>query len=116
MNVGKVGSSSSVSVVESRKVESSKVEVLQGNKNLEQNAEKPVTKEELLNKVKTLNEFLIPMNTSLNYKLHEKLNRYYVQIVDDQTKEVIREIPNKKFLDMYAAMAELIGIVVDEKI
>ncbi|WP_257350274.1 flagellar protein FlaG [Pseudalkalibacillus decolorationis] len=39
-----------------------------------------------------------------------------MQIIDDKTKEVIREIPNKKFLDMYASMAELLGIVVDERI
>lgn len=70
----------------------------------------------LKEKVESMNEFLIPTHTSLKFQLHEQSDEYFVQVVDDKTKEVIREIPDRKFLDMYAAMAELVGIVVDEKI
>ena len=47
---------------------------------------------------------------------HEKLNEYYVTVIDPQTDEIIREIPPKKMLDMYAAMADYIGILIDEKV
>lgn len=63
-----------------------------------------------------LNHFLQPVYTSLKFVLHEKLNEYYVLVIDDSTKEVIREIPPEKLLDMYAAMAEYLGLIVDEKI
>ena len=63
-----------------------------------------------------LNHFLQPVYTSLKFVLHEKLNEYYVLVIDDSTKEVIREIPPEKLLDMYAAMAEYLGLSVDEKI
>jgi flagellar protein FlaG len=35
--------------------------------------------------------------------------------VDNDTKEIIREIPPEKTLDMISKMWELAGLVVDEK-
>lgn len=76
---------------------------------------KSVTKEMIINKVAGMNEFLEPTSTNVKFKLHEQLEVYYVQVIDSTTDEVLREIPNKKFLDMYASMAELAGLIVDEK-
>ncbi|WAA12018.1 flagellar protein FlaG [Fervidibacillus halotolerans] len=73
-------------------------------------------KKQIKELVNGLNEFLTPVHTSLKFELHEKLNEYYVTIIDDNTKEVIKEIPPKKLLDLYAAMAEQLGIIVDKKI
>ncbi len=73
-------------------------------------------KEKMEELVKGLNEFLSPVQTSLKFELHEKLKEYYVTIVDDSTHEVVKEIPPKKMLDLYAAMVERIGIIVDKKI
>lgn len=69
----------------------------------------------LKNRVDGMNEFLEPTTTAVKFQFHEKLNEYYVQIVDSKTDEVLKEIPNKKFLDMYASMTELMGLIVDEK-
>lgn len=74
------------------------------------------SKEKLQEITSALNHFLQPVYTSLKFVLHEKLNEYYVLVIDDSTKEVIREIPPEKLLDMYAAMAEYLGLIVDEKI
>jgi flagellar protein FlaG len=73
-------------------------------------------KEKLEEVVKGLNEFLQPSHTSIKFELHDELKEYYVQIVDERTNEVIREIPPKKLLDMYAAMMEFVGLIVDKKI
>ncbi|WP_226654371.1 flagellar protein FlaG [Pseudalkalibacillus hwajinpoensis] len=78
--------------------------------------EKVLSKETVENHIKTLNTYLEPSQTSLKFQLHEKLNEYYVQIIDTQTDEVIKEVPSKKFLDRYAATAELLGFMVDQKI
>ena len=78
--------------------------------------EKMITKEILVNKVEGMNEFLEPTSTNVKFQLHEKLDVYYVQVIDSKTDEVLREIPNKKFLDMYASMAELAGLIVDKKL
>jgi flagellar protein FlaG len=73
-------------------------------------------KEKLQEVVSGLNHFLEPSHTSVRFKLHEKLNEYYVVIVNDNTDEVVKEIPAKKLLDTYAAMAEHLGLLVDRKI
>jgi flagellar protein FlaG len=74
------------------------------------------TKEKLEKVINAMNDMLEPAHTSSKFVLHEKLNDYYVQIVDEVTKEVVKEIPNKKFLDMYAEMIDFMGIFVDKKI
>ncbi len=73
-------------------------------------------KEDIEKMISGVNQFLTPSHTSAKFVLHEKLNDYYVQIVDDRTQEVIKEIPPKKFLDMYAAMLDFMGLLVDKKI
>ncbi|MFD2629164.1 flagellar protein FlaG [Oceanobacillus kapialis] len=68
------------------------------------------------NATTSLNEFMEPLRTNLKFELHDKLEKYYVTVIDSKTKEVIKEIPPKKFLDMYAQMAEFMGLLIDEKI
>lgn len=63
-----------------------------------------------------VNAFLEPVRRNLKFELHDKLDKYYVTVVDSETSEVIKEIPPKKFLDMYASMAEFMGLLVDSKI
>ncbi|WP_033542924.1 flagellar protein FlaG [Planococcus sp. CAU13] len=74
-----------------------------------------ITKEMVQDRIEGMNEFLEPTTTAVKFLLHEDLNEYYVQVVNPLTDEVLREIPNKKFLDMYASMTELMGLIVDEK-
>ena len=64
----------------------------------------------------SLNKMLETTSTKLRYQYHEKLDKYYVTLVDSQTDEVVREIPNKKLMDIYAAMLDFVGVFVDEKI
>lgn len=74
------------------------------------------SKDQLKKVIDAMNDMLKPAHTSSKFVLHEKLNDYYVQIVDEVTQEVVKEIPNKKFLDMYAEMIDFMGIFVDKKI
>ncbi|OZU88795.1 flagellar biosynthesis protein FlaG [Virgibacillus indicus] len=75
-----------------------------------------INKDKVESVISKLNEIIEPLRTNLKFQYHEKLNEYYVTVVNPLTDEVIKEIPPKKFLDMYADMAELMGILVDEKI
>lgn len=75
-----------------------------------------VPKEKILAKANEMNDFLKPFSTSLKFQLHEKLDVYYVQIIDTETDEVLKEIPNKKFLDMSASLAEIAGLLIDRKL
>ncbi|SFA48407.1 flagellar protein FlaG [Anoxybacillus pushchinoensis] len=82
----------------------------------EERTSKEISKEKLEEIVKGMNEFLQPSHTSLKFAVHEDLKEYYIQLIDDRTKEVVREIPPKKLLDMYAAMMKFVGLIVDRKI
>lgn len=73
-------------------------------------------KEKVRDIVDGMNKFMEASPTALKFEFHEKLNEYYVKIVDEKTKETVREIPPKKMLDYYAAMTEFIGLMVDKKI
>ena len=75
-----------------------------------------VQKDEMEKVVQGMNEFLKPSNTHLKFEFHDELQEYYVAIVDDITQEVIKEIPSKKLLDIYAKMTEFLGVLVDKKI
>jgi len=79
-------------------------------------AQTKMTREKTEELVDSLNKFLSPIQTSLKFELHDKLNEYYVTIIDSETKEVVKEIPPKKMLDIYAAIAEQLGLIIDKKI
>lgn len=69
----------------------------------------------------TMKQTLSDINKKLNntecvFGVHEATNRVTIQIVDKSTKEVIKEIPPEKTLDMIAKVWELAGILVDEKL
>ncbi|MCT8976692.1 flagellar protein FlaG [Clostridium sp. CX1] len=52
-------------------------------------------------------------NTSVQYSIHEETKDLIIKIVNNNTKEVIREIPSEKILDMFADMCKRNGIFVD---
>ena len=49
------------------------------------------------------------------FGIHEDTNRVTIKIVDKQTKEVIKEFPPDKTLDMISRVWEMAGLMVDEK-
>ena len=55
------------------------------------------------------------MNSEAIFGIHEATNRVTIKIVDRTTKEVIKELPPEKTLDMIAKAWELAGLMVDER-
>lgn len=54
-------------------------------------------------------------HANAEFSYHEETKRISIKIVDQDTNEVIREIPPEETLDMISKMWELAGIIVDEK-
>ena len=82
----------------------------------EKNEQQELSSEKVQKITDSLNKLLDTTSVQLKYQYHESLNQYYVTLVDTKNDEVVREIPNKKLLDMYAAMLDFVGVLVDEKI
>lgn len=49
------------------------------------------------------------------FGFHEETNRVTIKIVDKKTKEVIKELPPEKTLDMIAKVWEMAGLFVNEQ-
>lgn len=49
------------------------------------------------------------------FGIHDGTNRVTIKIVDRTTKEVIKELPPERTLDMIAKVWEMAGILVDER-
>lgn len=49
------------------------------------------------------------------FGIHDGTNRVTIKLIDKDTKEVIKELPPEKTLDMIAKVWEMAGILVDEK-
>ena len=83
-------------------------------KRQEQNSS--LNKKSVSQTIEELNKKLEDYNKRLEYSIHERTNRILVKVIDIQTEEVIKEIPDEKLMDMMADLCEASGILVDEKI
>lgn len=74
------------------------------------------TKEEVERAVTSTNRLLNDEHkTQYKFEVHEGTGRVMVNLVDTKTKEVIKEIPPEKILDLVANIWERLGILVDER-
>lgn len=107
---------SSVTVQEAQKVDQSLTVVQdsqQKNGYSEQGKEQQPSNEQIRKAVEQLNKNM--SQSEAVFGIHEATNRVTIKIVDKDTKEVIRELPPEKTLDMIAKVWEMAGILVDER-
>jgi flagellar protein FlaG len=55
-------------------------------------------------------------STTLNFSIHEATKHIIVKVLNKETGEVIREIPQEKNLDFLARVWEMAGTFVDKRI
>ena len=79
----------------------------------EQNKDQQLTHEQIRKAVDQLNRNL--SNSEAVFGIHEETNRVTIKIVDKSTKEVIKELPPEKTLDMIAKVWDIAGLLVDER-
>lgn len=102
--------------------ESLQTEPITSNEKIEKKMEpgsenqKNIKEKDVKKAVDKLNKFLEGEKTHVEFERHDKFkSEFIVKIVDNETKEVIREVPPKKILDMVAKMCELAGVMFDKK-
>jgi len=64
--------------------------------------------DDALNKI---NNFLKDNKTHAEYTYNEEMKTMMVKVIDENTKEVLLEIPPKKILDMVASMLKQVGLL-----
>lgn len=75
-----------------------------------------IGEQELIEAIERANKALRGVDKRFEFSIHEGTKQIMVKIINDETGEVIKEIPPEKILDMVAKMWELAGIIVDRKI
>ena len=81
--------------------------------NGEQGQDQQAYHEKVRKAVETLNRKM--SNSEAVFGFHDDTNRVTIKIVDKSTKEVIKELPPEKTLDMIARVWEMAGILIDER-
>ncbi len=82
----------------------------------EQPKEQEYNREDINKEVDHLNKWLEAKNSHIRFVLHERLNEYYIQVINDGTNEVMKEIPSKKIMDIVANFYEKLGFIMDTKV
>lgn len=70
--------------------------------------------EKLINAIEKANR-IQSGTTECEFSVHQGTKQIMIKLVDTTTKQVIKEIPSEKILDMVAKMCDLAGLFIDEK-
>jgi flagellar protein FlaG len=69
----------------------------------------------IIEAIERANRAILGANKEFHFSIHEATKQIQIKVLDKETKEIIREIPSEKVLDMVAKMWEMAGIMVDER-
>ena len=75
-----------------------------------------IGEEQLIKTIEKVNKKLRGIPTSLEFVIHEKTHDIMIKVINQETGEVIREIPPEKILDMVANFLEKAGLIIDERL
>lgn len=74
-----------------------------------------VSQQELERAVKQTNEFLKPINNSIQFNLDTESGRTIIKVVDLETKETIRQFPSEEMLSIAKAIDTMKGLLIQQK-
>jgi flagellar protein FlaG len=66
------------------------------------------------NALESFNKIFKP--THIEFKLHDDSGRCFAEIIDNDTKQVLKQIPSEEFLEMIAEAKAHHGLIIDQHI
>lgn len=72
--------------------------------------------EQMVRRIERALKALQSPSTSCEISVHEQTNAIMIKIINNETRELIREIPPEKTLDIVGKMLEINGLLVDERV
>ena len=73
------------------------------------------SRQELNKAVKAVNEFVGSVNNSLKFSVDEDTGQTVVKVIDNVTKEVIKQFPSEEMLEIAKALDSIKGLLVQQK-
>lgn len=86
-----------------------------GQKATRDAAEEEISKKELVETASALNAYMDDLHTSLGFSINDETKELVVNVINRETKEVIKQIPPEELVSIREKMAELAGILLNEK-
>ncbi len=73
------------------------------------------SQKELNSAVKTANKFMQALSQNLQFSIDKDTEKVVVKLVDNSTKEVVKQIPSEEMLAIAKALDKFQGLLVKEK-
>ena len=102
-------------VRQARATQNSSTTLVQLAQAVEQTQKVEPSRQQVEEAAKTVNEFLKPINNSINFSLDEDTGITVVKVIDVATKEVIRQIPSEEMLVIAKSIDQMKGLLVQQK-
>ena len=74
-----------------------------------------VTREQVEKAAKEVNDFLKPINNSLQFQLDDDTGKTIVKVIDVATQDIIRQFPSEEMLSIAKAIDKMKGLLVHQK-
>lgn len=71
--------------------------------------------QELKDAVKAIEDFIKPITSNLDFSIDEDTSMRVVKVIDNSTKEVIRQFPSEEVLQIAKALDRLQGLLIEQK-
>lgn len=78
-------------------------------------AEISISEKQLIRAIERAVQAIQGPHTKLDFSIHDKTKQIMIKVLNQDSGEIIREIPQEKQLDLLAKLWEMAGILVDER-
>lgn len=75
-----------------------------------------ISPEQLKAAVDIVREYVRPINNSVEFSINEDVHRVVVTVVDNSSKEVIRQIPSEEMIAIAKALDSIKGLLFRQKV
>lgn len=76
-------------------------------------AEAGPTRAEVESAAAEVNRMMAAAGQDRRFAVHEETGRFYVEVVDAESKEVLKVLPSQEMLDLSARIREAVGMILD---
>ena len=88
---------------------------VQTEQSVAQTQKTEATRAQVEEAAKAVNDFLKPINNSLQFQLDEDTGQTVVKVIDTATKDVIRQFPSEEMLSIAKAIDKMKGLLIHQK-
>lgn len=82
---------------------------------VEQSRQGETSEQEIKDAVKSVNDFLKPMNNTLQFNIDTDTGKTVIKVVDTSTKEILRQFPSEEMLSIAKAIDKMKGLLIQQK-